>query len=603
MIKLNKFKFIRVGVIALAISSLMFSSCKKSVLDEEPQAFFSQKLTDLNAFNAASVGMYIAARDEQFRNDGVHHYIMSIGTDIATKGENGGFMRDYNIDLVPSGGENFPPTYYWDWGFVRMLPKANLIITQLEENGAALPEADRNRLAAEARFFRAYTYNILVNLFGAVPIVDKFVTEPRTDFTRAPRAEVLEFIKKDLEFAVQYLPLKGTGAAHTGRITRAAGHHLLSLVYIQLQDWDKAIAAATAVINGSDGPYALMQNRFGTRTSIPNKDVFWDLFRTGNVNTAANTETIWALQFEKDVTGGSPNSALNGGMIQYRGWVARWVDAKTPPIAGPVTGFPNGLPGGLSGMTTRKDINSAENTIDTLIRGVAWCRPTNYWTTNIWRDKNDIRNSNANVRRNWVWSKQYINETGSRTDPANRNPYFGQIVNTTDKWNANLDTIVHIFAQNTKTEDVAMNGTFNGGTAQDFYKMRLAETYLLRAEAYLGKGQTQLAADDINVVRRRAKAADVLAADVNIDYILDERARELVVEENRRITLARLGKLYERAKLYCSKAAFPARFPNGAENIPMGETMQPHHVLFPIPQSVRNANTGAPFPQNPGYPQ
>src|SRR3546814_6679994 len=85
-----------------------------------------------------------------------------------------------------------------------------------------------------------------------------------------------------------------------------------------------------------------------------------------------------------------------------------------------------------------------------------------------------------------------------------------------------------------------------GALYRDRYMMRLAETYLLRAEAYLGKGDNQHAADDINEVRLRSNATPVAPGDVTLDYILDERARELVYEEHRRITLHRTGKLVER---------------------------------------------------------
>lgn len=67
------------------------------------------------------------------------------------------------------------------------------------------------------------------------------------------------------------------------------------------------------------------------------------------------------------------------------------------------------------------------------------------------------------------------------------------------------------------------------GSFRDEYVFRLAETYLLRVEAYLDKGDKQSAADDINAVRNRAHATPVTPNEVDIDYILDERARLLVV--------------------------------------------------------------------------
>src|SRR5678816_4062466 len=85
----------------------------------------------------------------------------------------------------------------------------------------------------------------------------------------------------------------------------------------------------------------------------------------------------------------------------------------------------------------------------------------------------------------------------------------------------------------------------NGRTYKDWYIMRLAETYLLKAEANMLKGDLAAAAADINVVRARAQATPVTAGDVNMDLILDERARELYGEEFRLNTLMRTGKLVE----------------------------------------------------------
>ncbi len=115
---------------------------------------------------------------------------------------------------------------------------------------------------------------------------------------------------------------------------------------------------------------------------------------------------------------------------------------------------------------------------------------------------------------------------------------------------------------------------------------RLAETYLLRAEAYLGSGNTALAAADINLVRARGKASPVAPGSVTLDYILDERLRELGVEEKRMLTLMRMGKLVDRV----------TRF-----NPFYGTKMQPHFNLWAIPQREIERNRNGTFEQNPEY--
>ncbi len=136
--------------------------------------------------------------------------------------------------------------------------------------------------------------------------------------------------------------------------------------------------------------------------------------------------------------------------------------------------------------------------------------------------------------------------------------------------------------------DPARSG--GGSDHKDRYAIRLAETLLLRAEAYIGLGQPDLAAADINLIRVRSNATPVDVADVDLDYILDERARELYGEENRFITLRRMGKLVERVRALNNNPKNP------------GLNIQDYHVLFPIPQSQIDLNIDADFPQNPGYP-
>jgi hypothetical protein len=121
--------------------------------------------------------------------------------------------------------------------------------------------------------------------------------------------------------------------------------------------------------------------------------------------------------------------------------------------------------------------------------------------------------------------------------------------------------------------------------------MRLGDTYLLRAEARLQQGDTEGAAEDINVIRRRGAVdpqEDDLMIDasmVDLDFLLDERARELVGEGHRWFDLTRTGTLVERVREYN---------PQGGPNI------QPHHVVRPIPQDQIDRTQGG-YPQNDGY--
>ncbi|MCD8167657.1 MAG: RagB/SusD family nutrient uptake outer membrane protein [Bacteroides sp.] len=135
-----------------------------------------------------------------------------------------------------------------------------------------------------------------------------------------------------------------------------------------------------------------------------------------------------------------------------------------------------------------------------------------------------------------------------------------------------------------------------GATYTDQYMFRLAETYLLRAEAYVNLNNKEAAAADINKVRERAWASAVSPEQVDLDYILDERIRELGIEEKRRLTLMRTSKLYERVMKYNPFYANPQT--NGD-----GVGMQEKYNLWPIPHSAIEANADAVLEQNPGYEQ
>jgi hypothetical protein len=135
--------------------------------------------------------------------------------------------------------------------------------------------------------------------------------------------------------------------------------------------------------------------------------------------------------------------------------------------------------------------------------------------------------------------------------------------------------------------DAARSG---GGTNhKDVYAMRLAETYLIRAEAWVGLNQPDRAAADLNVLRNRVNAIPVTPDEVTLDYILDERARELYAEEWRMLTLVRLGKLVERVRKYNDNPMRP------------GLNIQDYHNLWPVPQSEIDRNVDAVLTQNPGY--
>src|SRR5690606_24418149 len=114
-----------------------------------------------------------------------------------------------------------------------------------------------------------------------------------------------------------------------------------------------------------------------------------------------------------------------------------------------------------------------------------------------------------------------------------------------------IDTFKHVYAMPHYIMYVPQHDPLAqpfGGNG-DWYIFRLAETYLLRAESYFWKGQLGEAASDINMVRERANALPIGAGEVTIDFILDERARELYAEEPRHSELVRISYIMAKSNI------------------------------------------------------
>ncbi|MEO1011112.1 MAG: RagB/SusD family nutrient uptake outer membrane protein [Bacteroidota bacterium] len=532
-------------MLALVALFTMQACDEDEILEEIPSDFLNSDvvLVDKAGFESALTALHVGVRDGIYLSDGFpNYYAMHIGTDVATTGVEGlPQFRDYNITLTPFFGT---VDFFWNWAYLSVFPRANTIIEAAENPDVVWEsEAEKNAVIAEARFMRGYANNVMANIFGGIPIVDRVETAPRLDYVRNTREEVLQFAKEDLIFASQWLP---ETTEIDGRIVKGAADHLLSEVYISLGEYTNAIASATDVIDS--GLYNLMTTRFGSAANEPG-DVFSDLFKDNNQNrSSGNMESIWVIQIEFQTPGGEPGA---GGNNWLRRWGPRYWALRDPD--------------GNPGMILASPFG----------RGVAQVRPNSYSLFTIWQSDfdNDIRNSEFNIRRTWFYNNPESN-------------FFGQEV-IYDPATSGIDSL-RFYPSFTKIEGEALAGANRGRTFTDYMIMRLAETYLLRAEAHLLNGNPTAAADDINIVRARANATPVSAGEVDIDYILDERARELMVEEPRRRTLVRMGRLVDRVREY---------------NIRQDtrETIQDFHRWFPIPQSAIDANIGAELEQNPGY--
>ena len=547
----------------IIIAAFLLNGCNnEDFLKEVPLDIFT---TDIAYTTPSDIVMTLTDMYYLVKNrfDGSETYTyMFIGTDVAMSprmyteqfGYGGG------VDILPQSGNAL---IMWR-GMYSVIKDANLVLENIHAVNYS-SESLKNEHIAEARFFRGFAYRTLANCYGRVPIVLEVVSTAKRDYVKAEtRDAVYRQAAEDLEFASKNLPTIDKVAA-AGRVSQAAAYHLLSEVYISLHDWDKAIAAASWVVDNPN--FRLMTERFGRRMNDPGTNVFWDMFVKGNVDyQAGNKETIWALQTEYGVPG--------GGVLAHNADY----NIKFERSCGNLYWFAKD-PNGVNAFFAPSTQNGG--------RPGGYISALNHVKYDVWAGNwdNDIRNAPCNIKRVFIVD-----------NPASA--YFGQPT-TAFPVGPDNDTIWHTcpyWMKCTTPNDHPVETIMNlatgemwgsaGATHKNWQFIRLAETYLLLAEAYLGKGDKVNAAKAINVVRNRAKATPVEPNDVNIDYILDERIRELLFEEPRRMTLMRLGLLYERTK----------RLNPYSTNV-----IQEYWNLLPIPYQEIERNTEAVLEQNPGY--
>ena len=553
---MKKIKYLLILFVTIA-----FVSCNEDKwLEEEPLDFYAPEnsFETPSDFNSAVATLYARMSGLLHTGDPSQVMAMHYPSDVALDYHGISHeLNSYRDNLIP---ENSRVQQFWQKAY-KIVFNANVILDRIDNEELVFPdESVRTKLKAETRFFRAYAYRLLGILYGGVPLVLEEISAPKRDFIRATRDQVWEQIIDDLTFAEQNLPNQSE-LKKDGRLTKAAAQHALAEIYLIIKDWDKAIASATKVIENPE--YGLMTERYGTRIDEPG-DVYWDLFRRGNKNHngegGLNSEAIWVDQYEYLV----PGANRANQMTRFLGCVY-WQ----------LTGDSDGKPLFFGHSSQHGG------------RGIGWLIPTPYVLWDIWNDPNDMRNSGHNIIRDIkannpesAYYGQYIVESGAIdgfNNPLNR--WWSAIFAKTAPV-GNFPEEVIADTETGKTLNGA-NQTFN-----DTYYMRLAETYLFRAEAYLGKGDKANAVKDINTVRERANAAPVAEGEVDIYYNLDERARELCFEEHRVITLMRLGLQKERVDEH---------------NVMTSGYIDEYHKLWPIPASEIERNTEAVLEQNPGY--
>jgi len=549
--------FVRISILSLFALILLIPSACNSLLTEDPVS-----LATADGYYYTKVGIrdgldacYPPLRD-YYGTEGMF-FLTEVGTDINTNGfggvVNNPSFNNYDQNLKGSHG------YFsaiWD-SFYKGINQCNTIIGRAPQV-ADMTETEKTLAIGEARFLRAHYYFILVQLWGDVHFSLEETVGAVTEAYRTPAAKIYsDGIVPDLQHAATNLPNPKTTTVAAGKANKATAEALLARVQLTLGKWAEAETLAKSVINNYN-------------FSLVPLNSLWD------IKNQRHAEVIWAVQY-------STNPLVNGN-------------------------------GNTSFLYFNFDYTRYLPMVRDIENGRPFQRfmPTNYYL-NMWDPSSDGRYK-ASFKTVWFANKAgtingkpvAIGDTAIRIvlHPVNDNvqktaPYYyidyngTDVTKQTDKLQIGGDSrrsypcLYNKFYDNMRIDVNAMDGS------RDFVVIRLAEMYLIAAEAAMNQNRKDDAAAMITLLRKRAVIAGkesnmaVTAANMDLNFILEERAKELGGEGNRWFDLKRTGTLLERVKKY---------------NVDAAPNIQAFHLLRPIPQTqIDRVSNPSDFQQNPGY--
>jgi hypothetical protein len=554
--------------------ALGMAGCRNDFLTEQPKAIIAPDNLYVNrqGFESGLYGIYNLWRAERKGINGASNDMAItaavIGVDNAYSLRPAGnapeqVFNDFGIRLNPADAY---VRRLWEWLY-QTVNAANTLIDRSENSAIVWTDAQKKQIVGEAKLLRAWAYRHLTYLYGAVPLnlSESKGSTIRTDWDRASVAEVRKAMEKDLldaEAGMADLPVV------EGRASKVVAQHYLAELYLAMGDFQKARDKAQAVIGNAN--YRLVTARYGTNATQPGTP-FTDMFLDRNSNRSqGNTEALWVIQNEYLSTGGDAN-------IMRRWWVNRYNEIRVGnPVKTPITFTVETGGRGLGRFAATKYAYSVYQPNDHRGGPFAW---RFFYLMN--NPASLPTNANINTVATCATPGYRTGPTGGRLGDTVRLSINCNEPAPNATTASNWPSIRKWDWAPTDPADVQNSSNYN-----DQVYLRLAETYLILAEAQFRLNDLAGAAATLNIIRTRSNATPITAAQVTLDFILDERSRELVTEEHRRYTLLRTGTWFARTKQY---------------NLHASQFITLRDTILPIPQSVIDANLTKPMPQNPGY--
>jgi hypothetical protein len=477
------------------------------------------------------------------------------GTDIVTKGagHTNTPVNDYSTDFkADNGGLN----NLWSWEY-KAINFCNTALACLED----VEMDNKDVLKGEVSFLRAFYYWHVAEMWGKTHFTTEASEGVITTASATEVSVIYDQIFADLDLAIANCPEE---KERGGRITCWAAKAFKARMLLTRGEGKAAATLAKEVIAG---PFELFDDY----------KALWDM---SNSEGSTNSEVIWyvnyasnhLLNLELDNTA-QIRSGGNNLHLMYA--------MKYDNQPGMTRDIENGRPFNRY-MPTRYMLELMDQANDQRWAGsFKWI-----WTMNAPDNRGD---EYPNMTDTAIWTMNGYATAEQRAWAKGRY----QIFDLDDVYEADGSVKNRKqYVQIDKFSDPARTSKNEDRSSRDAFVMRISEMYLIVAEGLMDSNPSE-ALDYLNRLRRKRaipghEAAMAVTADaLNIDFILDERAREFIGEQLRWFDLKRTGKLVERVK---------AHNPDGTANINSG------HLLRPYPQDFLDAITNKEdFPQREDY--
>lgn len=629
-------------IIILISFALAVSSCKKDFLDENTRSVASE-----DSFYGTSNGLeklitacYVSNKMWYGKEEGFD--FSDVGTDIYTYGQQtpnkGQFVFDNTFNSF-----NGRITILWV-EIYRAVNACNQALVFVDDASHPMSKTLREKRKAEVLFLRAHYFWLLTETWGNVPMPLTPTNGPITKATRTAVKDIYKQIIADLNKSHEtFLPADNAGDADFGRVNKDAVTAFRARINLTMASYIKHAGNPNGLEGSADTYY---QNAKADADALINSGKYnfyssyallWDF---NNNSNKRNQEGIWAVNYSRGtyaplnvnlseytqyfLSGQKAYDEREGGHHGHMMWATQY-DAGTLGLTRDLT---YGRP--FRRYCPNKYLIDAFNSdLDARFDGqfrTAWIANGGTATIPKWGDFNlpadyvipggkTLTDPIFNVGDTaLVITNKDIpdNRVAPNKVPGAAAKYisldghyilwdYNTLFNTTDN-TIRVETDHNFFIPLKKFEDpfrTAANGLGSQNGARDAYAFRIAEMYLIATEAATelgGGGLSYL----ITLADSRSKTANggaaLLAsygiagdADITVDKILDERAREFPGEQLRWFDLKR----------FYSPSAFVDRIKKyNFDAVGLKTT----HYFRPIPQTQLDAiENAAEFGQNPGY--